>query len=135
MTYDSTLDAEKVAHLIDTARSVRANAYIVGNGTKVGAAVFSTSGNVYAGCNVAHKFRSHDVHAEVNALTNMVASGGGDRAVAVVIASDRAFFSPCGACMDWIFELGGPDCRVIVTSMAVGVLNAPAKDLMPYYPH
>lgn len=123
---------EAIAHLIDTARGARNNAQAK---TRVGAAVLSTSGNVYAGCNVEHRFRSHDVHAEVNALTSMIAATWRDRAVAVAVASDRVRFSPCGACMDWIFELGGPDCRVVVANMQVGLLNVAAKDLMPYYPH
>jgi cytidine deaminase len=42
---------------------------------QVGAAVLSAEGEVFAGCNVEHRFRSHDVHAEVNALTTMGARG------------------------------------------------------------
>ena len=64
--------------------------------TRVGAAVLSEQGNVYGGCNIEHIFRSHDVHAEVNALTTMVASGDGP-ALALLIAADRERFTPCGA--------------------------------------
>ena len=52
----------------------RDNAFIFGS-TKVGASVLSENQNVYNGCNVEHKFRSHDVHAEVNAITNMISKG------------------------------------------------------------
>ena len=55
------------------------------------------------------------VHAEVNALTNMVSAGGG-RAIAVLVASNRKQFTPCGGCLDWIFELGGPDTIVAFES-------------------
>src|SRR3712207_8762813 len=56
--------------------------------TRVGAAVLGADGGIYAGCNVEHKFRSHDVHAEVNALTSLVA-GGGNSAVAVLVVAER----------------------------------------------
>jgi cytidine deaminase len=96
--------------------------------------VLSSSGGIYVGCNVEHRFRSHDVHAEVNALTNMV-SAGDDGAVAVVIAAERDRFTPCGGCLDWIFELGGPDCGVGFQGTPNGSIEVlPAKELMPHYP-
>ena len=41
----------------------------------------------------------------------MVAAGDG-HAVTVFIAAERERFTPCGACLDWIFELGGAECVV-----------------------
>lgn len=103
--------------------------------TKVGAAVLSSQGRIYTGCNVEHRFRSHDVHSEVNALTTMHATGDGP-AIAVVIVAARANFTPCGGCLDWIFELGGPDCLVSFQGEPDGsLLTLRADQLMPYYPH
>ena len=31
---------------------------------------------------------------------------------AIVIVADRTKFTPCGGCLDWIFEFGGPACKV-----------------------
>ena len=104
----------QVQRLVEAAWEARKRAYILGK-TPVGAAALSDNGKVYLGCNVEHRFRSHDVHAEVNALTSMVADGGG-RAIAVAVASQREYFTPCGACMDWIFELGGEDCLIYVAN-------------------
>lgn len=111
----------------------RNQAYVVGN-TKVGAAVISDDGTVFVGCNVEHRFRCHDVHAEVNAITSMVASGK-TRLTAILIVADRKFFTPCGACMDWIFQFGGPSCIVAFQSKKDGKIHQfKAKELMPYYP-
>jgi cytidine deaminase len=94
----------------------------------------ATDGRIFVGCNVEHRFRSHDVHAEVNALTTMV-SEGGDRALAVLIAAERDHFTPCGSCLDWIFELGGPDCLIgFQGDSAAGVRVFRSRDLMPKYP-
>ncbi|MEU4757063.1 hypothetical protein AB0G07_07670 [Micromonospora tulbaghiae] len=120
--------------LASIAWRARENARVLGK-TKVGAAVLADNGIVYAGCNVEHKFRSHDVHAEVNALTSMITNGG-TRAVAIAIVSKREHFTPCGSCMDWIFELGGPQCIVYITN-SEGLITSehPASALMPFYPY
>jgi cytidine deaminase len=117
----------------EAAWRVRENARVHGP-TRVGAAVLTAGGEIYVGCNVEHRFRSHDVHAEVNALTAMVA-GGGDLAQMVLIAAERDHFTPCGSCLDWIFELGGASCLVGFQAALGGDVNVRrADELMPYYP-
>jgi cytidine deaminase len=97
--------------------------------------VVATDGNVYVGCNVEHRFRSHDIHAETNALASMIAANGSNRAEIVFIAAERELFTPCGACLDWIFELGGPNCSILVQSdPSMTPLEYRAIDLMPHYP-
>jgi cytidine deaminase len=93
------------------------------------------SGRIFLGCNVEHRFRSHDVHAEVAALISMASNGEGP-AYAALIASERERFTPCGSCLDWIFELGGADCLVIVESEPGKILlSYTASELMPHYPY
>jgi cytidine deaminase len=117
----------------ESAWKVRDNAHLHGK-TAVGAAVLSAQGNIYTGCNVEHRFRAHDVHSEVNALTTMTAAGDGP-AVAVVIAAERDRFTPCGGCLDWIFELGGPECAVAFQCQPGGEFDTlRADELMPHYP-
>jgi cytidine deaminase len=101
--------------------------------TRVGCAVLSKRGGSFVGCNVEHRFRSHDIHAEVNAISSMGA-GGDPELRAVIVVADREQFTPCGACMDWIFELGGPACFVAFDN-GQGRIILRAADLMPYYPH
>jgi cytidine deaminase len=114
--------------------AVREHARIIGR-TKVGCAVLSMEGNITNGCNVEHRYRSHDIHAEVNALSSLIARGD-SRAAAVLVVAERSKFTPCGSCMDWIFEIGSVECWV-------GFQPAPdaetvwyqASDLMPHYPN
>lgn len=122
---------ERLAEVAWTARS---RAFIYGN-TAVGAAVLVDSGSVFAGCNVEHKFRSHDIHAETNAISTMIASGC-HKIEAVLVVAERERFTPCGACMDWIFQFGGADCLVGFQGTQQGeILVLRASELMPYYPH
>jgi cytidine deaminase len=124
---------QKIQELAEAAWHIREMAYVFGK-TKVGAAVLSADGGVFVGCNVEHRFRSHDVHAEVNAITNMVAAGKTEL-ISVIVVAERERFTPCGGCMDWIYQFGGPDCLVGYQSEKDGEIKIfKASDLMPYYP-
>jgi cytidine deaminase len=120
--------------LLTEAWEVRERAHVIGP-TKVGCAVLSKSGRIYTGCNVEHRYRSHDVHAEVNAITSMVTAGD-NRITALAIAAERDRFTPCGACMDWIFQFADPEtCEVFCQAAPEGpVVRYRLHDLMPYYP-
>lgn len=129
----ANLDSERLAELSHNAWKVRALSRIIGS-TAVGCAVLDEDGRVFVGCNVEHRFRSHDIHAETAALAGLV-SGGGSRPVAILIVAERERFTPCGACLDWIFELGGPECLVLTQRSADDEpLSYRAASLMPYYP-
>jgi len=125
---------QQIAGMLKAAWEARENAYVIGP-TKVGCAVCTPKGEIYAGCNVEHRYRCHDVHAEVNALTSMV-SAGARSVVAVAIAAERERFTPCGGCMDWIMQFAVDDqCVIISQSQPDGPVHQfTARDLMPYYP-
>ena len=80
-----------------TAWSHRENARVLGK-TKVGAAVISKK-KIFGGCNIEHKFRSHDIHAEISAISAMISSGF-QKLEAIIIVSERKKFTPCGCCLD-----------------------------------
>jgi cytidine deaminase len=127
------LDEKQIPFLLQEAWRIREHAHVVGP-TKVGCAVLGADGQVYAGCNVEHRFRSHDVHAEVNAITSMVA-GGCKSIRAIAIAAERDRFTPCGACLDWIFQFADDECPIFTQSGRNGKIRKfTARQLMPFYP-
>ncbi len=110
----------------------RENARILGK-TKVGAATYS-DGKIFGGCNIEHKFRSHDIHAEISAISGMI-SAGNKKLDAILIVAQRTKFTPCGGCLDWIFEFGGPKCLVGYQTKKEGKITIfKAEELMPHYP-
>lgn len=120
--------------LLSEAWKIREKAFVIGP-TKVGCALLSQNGNIYAGCNVEHRYRSHDVHAEINAISSMIA--GGDRQIVVLaIAAERNRFTPCGACLDWIFQFSDPEhCDIVCQTAPTGEITTyRLHDLMPFYP-
>lgn len=130
----SDLDNESIwARMSKDAWECRNNAKILGT-TKVGAAAVSSDKQIFVGCNVEHRFRSHDIHAEVSAISSLVASGENEL-IMILIVAERSSFTPCGSCMDWIYELGGPDCIVGFQNKVDGPIQKfLARELMPHYP-
>ena len=126
------LEKKEWKDLAKIAWDFRENSRILGT-TKVGSAVFS-DGKIFGGCNIEHKFRSHDIHAEISAISSMISSGS-KKIDAIIIVADRSKFTPCGGCLDWIFEFGGPKCLVGYQTKKDGEITIfKAEELMPHYP-
>ncbi len=120
--------------LAEKAWDVRKNASIFGN-TKVGAALISSTGKIYDGCNIEQRYRNKDIHAEVCAISKMI-SDGESKLNIIVIVAEREKFTPCGCCMDWIFQFGGPDTIVAYQNKVNGAITKfTAIELMPHYPY
>lgn len=119
-------------NLSKAAWTVRDNAFIFGD-TKVGCAIMSEKGAIYSGCNIEHIFRI-SIHAEVNAISNMISSGE-IKFSHILVVAEREYFTPCGACMDWIIQHGGNNCIVgFQNSRSGNVQSFFASELMPHYP-
>lgn len=129
----TTIEQALWEKLSEAAWKSQSNARVLGT-TKVGAAVVSEERRVFSGCNIEHKFRSHDIHAEVSAISSLVSSGCKSLS-AILVVAEREQFTPCGSCMDWIFELGGPECVVgYQNQKGSHIKKFLARDLMPHYP-
>lgn len=132
MSKKSKIVKENWEEMAITAWEYRENARILGK-TKVGAAVYS-EGEIFGGCNIEHKFRSHDIHAEISAISGMI-SAGKKKIDAIIIVAERTKFTPCGGCLDWIFEFGCPKCLVGYQTKKDGKITIfKAEELMPHYP-
>lgn len=127
------IDASDIKRMASEAWTVRGRARLLGR-TAVGAAVLSSDGEVWVGCNIEHQFRSHDIHAETNAIGAMIA-GGSISISAILVVAERERFTPCGACMDWIFEFADGRCEVLFQSAPdAPMVRYLLGELMPFYP-
>lgn len=117
--------------LLDTARAVRENAYAPYSKFKVGAALRSTSGAVYAGCNVENVAYPEGTCAEAGAIAAMIA--GGDKRIAeiAVIADSPQPVSPCGGCRQKIAEFADGDVVVALHTTDGAVLQTTVSALLP----
>lgn len=129
------ITSDELSRLLHAAWAVREHAYVIGP-TRVGCVVLAVNGESFAGCNVEHRFRSHDVHAEVNAISNMISQIGKSEIRALAVVAEREHFTPCGSCMDWILQFASEDCLVFAQSKVDGpVKTYKARELMPFYPY
>lgn len=89
------------AALLAAADAVAAQAYAPYSGFRVGAAVRTRDGRVFAGCNVENAAYPLGTCAEPAALSRAVAEGDarpGDVEAMAITAS------PCGGCRQWLAE-------------------------------
>lgn len=120
--------------LIARALAAAENAYAPFSKFRVGAAVLTATGNVYAGCNVENASYGLTLCAERNAVAAAVAAEGAVmRLVAVVCAADSdSPVWPCGACRQVLFEFARPDTQIIA-AMGVGRTERELlADLLPF---
>ena len=98
---------------------------------RVGAALLTTRGKVFSGCNVENASYGMTNCAERTAIFSAVAQLGPKwkiRAIAVV--NDHGVpCSPCGACRQVIFEFG--ENAIVIFKGQKGYQQLPISDLLP----
>ncbi len=88
--------------LVQEAKEVRGNAYAPFSHYKVGAALMTTTGSVYRGCNVENSTFGATICAERGAVMQMVANGETSPVACAVVTRDGG--SPCGICRQVLAE-------------------------------
>ena len=117
--------------LLRAAQAAMKNAYAPYSKFRVGAALLTTSGKVFAGCNVENASYGMTNCAERTAIFSAVAQLGPKLEVsAIAVVNDHGVpCSPCGACRQVIYEFG-PDATVFFQG-AKGDQQAQITELLP----
>lgn len=133
------LDKDTLNALAQAAVAVKKNSYSPYSRFKVGAAVLSEDGHIYAGTNIENASFGLTVCAERNALFKGVGEGR-RKFIALAVCTDpvegEAFGSPCGACRQVMTEFMEQDAPLLLVSTdkkgGVTVYKKKLKDFMPY---
>jgi len=121
--------------LLRAARKVMKNAYAPFSNFRVGAAIFTSKGQVFVGCNVENSSYGMTNCAERTAIFSAIAKSGPEleiRAVAVAALANNDHgvpCSPCGACRQVIYEFG--PCAVVFYEGKKGPKQSLITDLLP----
>ena len=116
--------------LIDAAKQARENAHAPYSNFRVGAALRSTTGRIFSGCNVENASYGLTMCAERVAIFKAISEGErGFSALAVVTDAD-SLTPPCGACRQLIWEFCG-DIPVTITNLKGQTDVMQMKDLFP----
>jgi len=114
--------------LVTLAREARKHAYAPYSGFRVGAALRTSSGHVYTGCNVENASYGLSMCAERVAVGKAVSEGHrGFEALAVV---SETMASPCGACRQVLAEFG-LDTTVVMADLKQSLEIHTVGDLLP----
>jgi cytidine deaminase len=101
----------KDSELVALATAARTRAYTPYSHYAVGAALLTSSGRVYTGCNVENASYGLTICAERTAAVKAV-SEGDRKFVAIAVVTENGG-TPCGACRQVLAEFG-PEMRVLV---------------------
>src|SRR5438270_11463592 len=127
----SNISAAEKEQLFHGAKAATKKAYAPYSKFRVGAALLTSEGDVFAGCNVENASYGMTNCAERTAIFAAVAKSGPKleiRAVAVINAKDVPC-APCGACRQVIYEFG-PEAIIFFPS-AQGWKEAHITELLP----
>ena len=114
--------------LIATAIEARERAYAPYSGFKVGAALLTSAGRVYTGCNIENVAFSATVCAERTAIFKAVSDG--ERQFDVIAVVTQTAIPPCGVCRQVMAELA-PQMTVIIASLEGHYRVTTLHDLLP----
>jgi cytidine deaminase len=117
--------------LLRIARTAMKKAYAPYSKFRVGAALLTTTGKIFSGCNVENASYGMTNCAERTAIFSAVAEMGPKLEIsAIAVANDQGVpCSPCGACRQVIYEFG-PDATVFFQD-AKGQQEAHITKLLP----
>ncbi len=117
------------AELIQAALAASEHAYIPYSNYRVGAALLTTDGEVYTGCNVESASYTPTICAERTALVKAISEGKRDFSAVAVVTRDGG--SPCGVCRQLLFEFS-PGMTVIMADLQGNVhQRVTLADLLP----
>ena len=121
-----------VEDLFAAARAAQARAYAPYSGFRVGAAICTPEGQVFAGCNVENAAYPQGACAETGAIAAMIAGGGARIAEILVVGDGDLLCTPCGGCRQRIREFAGPETPVHVAGPEGVRRRFTLAELLPY---
>ena len=99
----------------------------------VGAALRTTDGRIFSGCNVEIVSFPEGWCAETTAISHLVMDGGGKIAELAVVAERLPLCSPCGGCRQRIAEFATAETKIHLCDVEGGVKNTVAMgELLPF---
>ena len=130
------MDEQKIKELITYALNMRAFSYTPYSKFKVGAALLSSEGKIYTGCNIENASYTPTVCAERTAFFKAVSEGVREfKAIAIVggHADDKEldYCFPCGVCRQVMSEFCRDSFLVIIAKSVDEYRTFSLPDILP----
>ncbi len=121
----------KYTSLIKKAQSAKKYSYSPYSKFRVGAALLTSSGKIYTGCNIENSSFSLTVCAERTAIFKAISEGSTKFKAMAICTDSSEIIPPCGACRQVMLDLT-PNIDVILTNSKGKSLVMKANSLLPH---
>ncbi|MEO9274335.1 cytidine deaminase [Marinomonas sp. 5E14-1] len=118
--------------LFQLAKEAMSKAYVPYSDFTVGAAIRTSSGNLYKGCNVENAAYPEGVCAEGGAISAMVLGGDTQIKDIYVIGKGDQLVTPCGGCRQKIREFSSTDTMIHICGPEGVRKSLTMEELLPF---
>lgn len=123
--------SQAIQELYKKALAVRENSYSPYSGCKVGAAIKTSKGTIYSGCNVENASYGGSICAERSAVVKAVSDQGTLQIQEVMVVTDASPpWPPCGMCRQVIAEFGA-EIVVYLANLKGEYSTLPFQEIFP----
>lgn len=117
--------------LIEKAKTARLKAYAPYSKFLVGAAVLTSTSNIYIGCNIENSSYSLTCCAERVAIFQAIAAGEKDFQAMAIVGDTEQPITPCGACRQVINEFFNDETPIYLANLSGQIKQLTINDLLP----
>jgi cytidine deaminase len=128
---ESSVEMISNDELIAQAKDARRWAHSPYSNFSVGAALLTSDGRVFTGCNVENSTYGLSMCAERVAIFKAVSEGATEIARVAVVTDHEHIAPPCGCCRQMIWEFSGESTEVILANLSGDVRTYGIRDLLP----
>ncbi|HKP45779.1 MAG TPA: cytidine deaminase [Pyrinomonadaceae bacterium] len=121
---------ESLQELIEIAKAARLHSVAPFSNFLVGAAVRTTAGNVYTGCNVESASYGLTVCGERVAIWKALSEGERDFSELAIVADTDSLTPPCGTCRQIIWEFC-KNAKLVLSNLEGKTQECSIKELLP----
>ena len=126
------MDMNNTLELLHLAAASAHNAYAPYSRFAVGAAILSSNGNFYSGCNVENISYPVGTCAEAGAISAMINGGSRHIQEILILADGQDLITPCGACRQRIAEFATKETLVHLATPQGIQKTLPMSQLLPF---
>ncbi len=117
--------------LLITAKETMKYAYAPYSNFSVGAAVLTSDGRIYSGCNIENASYGATNCAERTAIFKAVSEGCSSISKIAVVCSSGHYAYPCGICRQVMAEFATEDMQIILEDVDRGILELSLGEILP----
>ncbi|GEN85333.1 cytidine deaminase [Oceanobacillus sp. FSL W8-0428] len=118
--------------LLEEAIQIRSRAYVPYSQFPVGAALLTSSGKIYTGCNIENAAYPSTCCAERVAIFKAISDGETEFEEMAVAADTKRPVPPCGTCRQVMSEFFAPDMSIHLTNLNKDVQTLTTDQLLPF---